>query len=79
MLLWLVRRREVARQTEADATALIAERGAGAYDEARRRERDVLGAEEATRWRRAAVAIARLTGRRVGLDAATRMTSGDDQ
>ncbi len=71
---WIARRREAARQAVADATVLIAERGAGAYEAARRRERDALGDEEARRWRRVAVVIAKLTGRRIGLDAATRMT-----
>ncbi len=42
MMSWLVRRREVTRQTEADATALIAERGAGGYTEARRRQQDAI-------------------------------------
>jgi hypothetical protein len=35
MLLGAARRREIARQAEADATALIAEYGEGAYAKAR--------------------------------------------
>ncbi len=78
MFAWIARRRGAAERAEKDAIALIAEQGAGAYDEARRRERDASDAEESMRWRRAEVAIARQTGRRVGLDAARRrMFDGD--
>ncbi len=34
--------------------------------------------EEAKRWRRAAVAVAKRTGKRIGLDTATRMGSDAD-
>ncbi len=78
MFAWIARRREVARQTEADATALVADHGASAYAEARRRERDAFNAEDAARWSRAAVAIAKRTGRRIGLDTATRMATDAD-
>ncbi len=79
MFAWIARRRGAAERAEKDAIALIAEQRAGAYDEARRRERDASDAEEAMRWRRAAVAIARQTGRQVGLDAATRRMFDGDQ
>ena len=78
MLSWWVRRREALRRAEDDATALITEHGTGAYIEARQRERDAIDADDATRWRRAALAIAKRTGRRVGLDTATRMASDAD-
>ena len=78
MFAWIARRREIARQTEADATALIAEHGARAYAEARRRQQDAIDAEDAARWRRAAVAIAKRTGKRIGLDTATRMAEDAD-
>ncbi len=78
MFAWIARRREVASQAETDATVLIAEHGASAYAEARRRQKDAINAEDAARWRRAAIAIAKLTGRRIGLDAATRMAAAAD-
>jgi hypothetical protein len=78
MLSWFVRPRQVAKQTEADATALIAERGNGAYAECRRRERAAFNAEDASRWRSAAVAVARRTGRQIGLDTATRIVADAD-
>jgi hypothetical protein len=40
MFAWIARRRGAAERAEKDAIALIAEQGAGAYDEARRRKRD---------------------------------------
>ena len=46
MFAWIARRHEVARQTEADAMALIAAEGAGAYAEARRRQQDAIKAED---------------------------------
>ena len=80
MLDWLRRRRLAARLAQADADALIREHGAEAYSEARRRERDVVlpnGTTHAGRtsahWRRVALVVAKRTGRRVGLDTATRM------
>ena len=80
MFAWIQRRRVVARQTDADATVLIAECGAGAYAEAQRRQQDAINAEDAARWRRAALAlaIAKRTGRRIGLDTATRMAADAD-
>ncbi len=72
------RRRKIARQAETEARTLIAEHGAGAYVEARRRERDAVGSEDAVRWRRAAIVNAKRTGRRIGLDTATRMAANAD-
>ena len=77
MLSWLIRRREVARQTDADATALVVEYSASAYAEAHRRQEDALDAEETARWRHA-VAIARRIGKRIGLDTATRLADDAD-
>ena len=78
MFSWIARRREIARQTEVEAEALIAVEGARAYAEARQRQRDTFNAEDAARWRRVAVAIAKRSGRRIGLDTATRMVADAD-
>ena len=86
MLQWLRRRRQAELPAQADAEALIRDRGAEASGEARQRERDVVlpsGATHAGRtpahWRRAALIVARMTGKRVGVDTATRMLErGDD-
>jgi hypothetical protein len=60
--------------------ALIRDHRAEAYREARERERDVVltvGTTHAGRtpehWRRVALIVARMTGKRVGVDTATRM------
>ena len=70
---------------QADAEALIRDHGAEAYSEARRRERDVIlpdGTTHAGRtpvhWRRVALTVARMTGKRVGLDTSTRMAADAD-
>jgi hypothetical protein len=80
MLRWLRRRQEGRRLAQADAEALIRDHGGEAYGEARRRERDVIlpdGTTHAGRtpahWRRVALIAARLTGKRIGVDTATRM------
>jgi hypothetical protein len=80
MLRWLRRRQEARRLAQADAEALIRDHGAEAYREARERERDVIltdGTTHAGRkpehWRRVALIVARMTGKRVGVDTATRM------
>ncbi len=78
MFAWIAKRREAAEWAEKDAIGLIAEHGVDAYGEARRRERECHGAEEAARWRRTALAIAKRTGKRIGLDTATRMASDAD-
>jgi hypothetical protein len=76
MLRWLRRRQEARRLAQADAEALmIRDHGAEAYGEARQRERDVIlpdGTTHAGRtpahWRRVALIVARMTGKRVGVD-----------
>jgi len=68
------------RLAQADAEALIRDHSAEAYREARERERDVIltdGTTHAGRtsahWRRVALIVARMTGKRIGVDTATRM------
>ena len=78
MLSWLRRRREQAERIEAEADALISDLGDGAYAEARRREREASSDEMEREWRRIALAIARKTGKSVGLDTATRMAAEAD-
>ena len=80
MLRWLRRRREAERLAQADAEAFIRDHGGRAYAEARWRQRDVVlpdGTTHAGRtpehWRRVAHIVARMTGKRIGLDTATRM------
>jgi hypothetical protein len=73
MLSWVRRRRDKIEQTEADADTLIHNLGAGAYFAARRREHDATSETMARHWRRVALAVARKTDRRVGLDTSTRM------
>ena len=70
---------------EADAEALIRGNGAEAYGEPRRRECDVIlpdgpthAGRTAAHWRRVALIVARKTGKRVGLDTATRMLERGD-
>ena len=78
MLSWLRRRREQAERIGAEADALISDLGDGAYAEARRRAREASSDEMEREWSRVALAIARKTGRRVGLDTATRMAMDAD-
>ena len=80
MLQWLRRRRQAERLAQADAEVLVRDHEAEAYTEARERERDVIlpnGTTHAGRtpahWRRVALIVARMTGKRVGVDTATRM------
>jgi len=80
MLQWLRRRRQAELLAQADAEALVRDHGAEAYREARERERDVIlpnGTTHAGRtpahWRRVALVVAKRTGRKVGLDTASRM------
>ena len=61
------------------------DRGAEAYSEARQRERDVILPDGTThagrtpaRWGRVALIVARMTGKRVGLDTAPRMAADAD-
>jgi hypothetical protein len=78
MFTWLRRRREEARLVEADAAALVAEYMLAAYSEARQRQQDAHNAETDAHWGRVALAVARITGKRVGLDTATRMATDAD-
>ena len=78
VLSWLRRRRERARQIEADARTLIRELGPDAYAEARLMQRRAKSIEERRRWRDVALVVARKTGKRVGLDTATRMSLDAD-
>ncbi len=85
MLSWLRRRGQAQQLAQADAEALIRDHGAEAYGEARQRERDVVlpdGTTHAGRtpahWRRVALIVARMTGKRVGVDTATRMLERRD-
>ena len=59
----------------AEAAALISDLGDGAYSEARRRAREASSDEMEREWSRVALAVARKTGRQVGLDTATRMAA----
>ena len=79
MLSWLRRRRESAGRIEAKASDLVRGFGVDAYSEARLRERHADGLAERKQWSAVALAIARMTGKRVGLDTATRMTMGADR
>ena len=67
-----------AERIEAEADALISDLGDSAYVEARRREREASSDEMEQEWRRIALAIARKTGKSVGLDTATRMAIDAD-
>ena len=85
ILRWRRRRQEARRLTQADAEALIRDHGAEAYREARERERDVLRPDGTTHagrtpahWRHVALMVAQMTGKRVGVDPATRMLQRDD-
>ena len=86
MLRWIRRRQDARRLAQLDAEALIRDHGAEAYREARERERDVILTEGGTtyagrtpaHWRRVALIVARRTGKRVGLDTATRMLERGD-
>ncbi len=80
MLQWLRRRQEARRLAQADAEALIRDDGAEAYGEARQRECDAIPSDETTHagrtpahWRRVALIVARMTGKRIGVDTATRI------
>ena len=78
MLSWLRRRRESAGRIEAKASDLVRGFGADAYSEARLRERHADGPAERKQWSAVALAIARMTGKQVGPDTATRMTMEAD-
>ena len=73
ILSWLRRRRERSRRIDADSDMLIRELGSEAYSEARIMQRRANSTDERRKWRDVALAVARETGKRVGLDTATRM------
>ena len=79
MLRWLAAGHGLAQvAAEADAETLIAEDRLTAYSEARQRQQDAHNAETFAHWGRVARAVGRMTGKRVGLDAATRMAMDAD-
>ena len=78
MLSWLPRRRARIERIAAEPDALIRSFGVAAYSEARRKEREASGKQIAADWRRVALAVARITGRWVGLDTSTRMAIDAD-
>ena len=78
VLQWLRRRQDARRLAQADAEALIRDHGAEAYSKARQREREASSDAMVKHWRRVALAIAKKTGKRVGVDTATRMPGRDD-
>jgi hypothetical protein len=78
ILSWLRSRRERARRIEADAGMLVRELGPDAYAEARLMQRRAKSIEERRHWRDVALVVARKTGKRVGLDTATRMSLDAD-
>ena len=70
---WLRRRRERVERIEDEAGELIRLLGGDAYGEARWREQTASSCVMAEEWNLIALAIARRTGRRIGLDVSTRM------
>jgi hypothetical protein len=78
MVSWVRRQRDKIERVEAEADALIHNLGAGAYSAARRREHEATSEAMARHWRRVALAVARKTARRVGLDTSTRMATDAD-
>ena len=57
---------------------MINDQGIEAYVEARRRERDVVLPDGTAHWRRVALIVAKMTGKEIGLDTATRMAMDAD-
>ena len=78
MLSLLHRQRDKIERIEAEADSLIHNLGVGAYSAARRGEHEATSEAMARHWRRVAVAVARTTSRRVGLDTSTRMATEAD-
>jgi hypothetical protein len=78
MLSWLRHRRESIERIDAEADAFIHNLGAAAYSAARRREHEASSDTMVKHWGRVALAIAKKTGKRVGLDTATRTLEGGD-
>ena len=78
MLSWLARRRAKIVRLDVEAEALIRDLGDRAYSEALRRQRESSSDEIAKDWGRIASAVARKSGKQVGLDTATRMAIDAD-
>jgi hypothetical protein len=78
MLSWLTHRGARNERLDAEAEALIRDFGDAAYSEATQREHEASSSAIAKDWSRVALAIALKTGKRVGLDTATRMTWNAD-
>ena len=74
---WLRRRRERADRVEGEADELVRLLGDDAYSEARWREHTASSSATAREWNLIALAIARRTGRRIGLD--TLNPDGDER
>jgi hypothetical protein len=72
-LAWFRQRREAEQRATERAERVIRGLGDGAYSEARRSEREALDLETPAHWRRVTLIVARMTGKRVGVDTATRM------
>jgi hypothetical protein len=70
---WLRRRRARFERIETEADQLVRLLGDDAFSEARWREHTSSSAASAQEWNLIASAIARQTGRRIGLDLSTRM------
>ena len=70
---WWRRRRERSERIETEAGELVRLLGDDAYSEARWREHTASSPASAQEWNLIASAIARQTGRRIGLDLPTRM------
>ena len=70
---WLRRRRERSERIETEADELARLLGDDAYSEARWREHTASSSASAQEWNLIASAIARQTGRRIGLDLSTPM------
>lgn len=73
MLFWPWRRRQRAERIDAEADALMRSLGVGAYSAARRREHEASSDATARYWSRVALAVARMTGKHIGVDTSTRM------
>ena len=75
---WLRRRREQAVRAEVEAAALLAADRATAVSEARQRQQDGQDADVFAHWDRVMRSVARLTGRQIGPDTATRVADEPD-
>ena len=73
MLSWLPRRRARMAQIDDEAEAMVRDFGAEAYYQARQREHEASSEAIAEDWGRIAMAVAQKVGRRIGLDASSRL------